>query len=157
MEAVSGLGQVGEDEQALTSIEKALADPDANVRREAVFALDRLGGDKSLALLGKALDDKDKQVRRVAAGATGRIGGNTAVTLLETAIADQDTRLSAVVALGDIGGDKARDMLLARLPMEQDRNVLSCITHTLRLRFPNDPAVEKALADPAIKAKLGND
>lgn len=56
-------------------IEKALANPDAGVRREAVYELGCMGGEEALTLLEKALVDPDDTVRRGAASALESVGG----------------------------------------------------------------------------------
>lgn len=59
--------------KVLVRLEKALASQDADVRHAAVSALDRVGGEKALALIVKALADQDADVRRKALYALGNV------------------------------------------------------------------------------------
>jgi hypothetical protein len=71
--AVSALGRVG-DRKALAALSMALKDQNARVRREAVYALRRLGPKAEAALVG-ALRSGDPVVRAGAVSALGRVGG----------------------------------------------------------------------------------
>ena len=144
--AVHSLRQV-EGEKALPELEIALSDKDAEVRAAAASVLGQVGGEKALAMLEKALADQDSKVRVMVAHVLGSVGGKKALGLLEKALADQDwcVRYFAVSALGQVRGEMARDILLQRLDMEPDRDVMYILSATLRAYFSGDPVVEQAL------------
>ena len=50
-------------------------------------------------------------------------------------------------ALGKIGGDKAKALLVKRLSVEKDSWVRSAITEALTDSYADDPEVVKALKD----------
>ena len=87
------------------------------------------------------------------------MGGEKALALLEKALAEQDAdvRGVAATALGRVGGEKARDILLKRLAEEKDRKVLISLSYSLREHYAGDPAVEKALkeAEARLPKKAG--
>ena len=158
-DAASALGRVRGDrvlgDKALALLEKALADEDTKVRCEAAQALWVWGyealwgwGDKALTLLEKALADQDASVRASAAQAIFGENGR-GLALLEKALADPDAsvRSRASSGLGNVGGNKARDLLLGMLAGEKDQGVLNIVCFWLNQRFGGDPAVVKALKD----------
>ena len=59
----------------------------------------------------------------------------------------KNVRRSTVRALGKIGGEKAKALLLKRLRVEKNTNVLSAITEVLTESYADDPQVLKALKD----------
>jgi HEAT repeat protein len=138
------------DAQALPLIEKAYAGgevlKDAEMRYAAVMALGRIGPHKALALLEKAVADPNVNVREYADEALKCVDGEKELTHLLTTPSAAARRL-VVENLGKLGGGKARALLLGRLAVEKDKNVLASIESRLRMDFPDDPAVEKALKD----------
>jgi RNA polymerase sigma factor (sigma-70 family) len=139
------LGQIG-NEQALWLLNKAVDNKDPRIRAGAAAALGHVGGQESLPLLEKALNDKDVRVRESAVLALAWTGGDKTVALLGRALADKDPylRSKAVGALGIVGSGRARDMLLARLPVEKNKAVLVSIHRVLKNSWAGAPAVEKA-------------
>jgi RNA polymerase sigma-70 factor (ECF subfamily) len=103
------------DEKILPLIEKALANPDSLVRRNASFMLQCVRDEKTLPLIEKALADKDAKVRANAFAALGRAGGERDMPLIEKLLAnagkDYDTLCNAATALGRVGGGKALALL----------------------------------------------
>jgi HEAT repeat protein len=81
------------------------------------------------------------------------VGGEQALELLENVLTDQNSyvRYTAGSALAEVGGEKARDILLKRLPEEKDQEVLSRLSTSLRRCYAGDPAVEKALKEAWAK------
>ena len=123
--AAFGLGGYAGSEKARLLLEKALEDPDFDVR---FFASDALGRIGSLESLEKALVSQDASVRGTAARALGGyVASEQAATLLEKAMTDKDhfVRYSAAYSLGRVGGANVHMIL------------------------------EKALADPEPKARQG--
>ena len=123
--AAFGLGGYAGSEKARLLLEKALEDPDFDVR---FFASDALGRIGSLESLEKALVSQDASVRGTAARALGGyVASEQAATLLEKAMTDKDhyVRYSAAYSLGRIGGANVHMIL------------------------------EKALADPEPRARQG--
>jgi len=88
IEAVSALGdraaRAGDPiaERGAYALALALRDPEVEVRREAVEAFTRMGGEHAVAALAPALSDVDARVRREAVDALGDLGGEAAAGLL---------------------------------------------------------------------------
>jgi HEAT repeat protein len=79
-----------------------------------------------------------------------RDGSEKGLAVLEKALADQvvEVRISAVEALGDVGGEKVRDLLLARLAKENDSIVFDSIRNSLsQSMYRTDPIIQKALKE----------
>lgn len=149
--AVHAVRTVG-GEKALELVAKHVADPSPMVRSSAVSALAVLGAekplaDRCLAHLETLVGDGDAGVRQSVASSLGSIRQEKALTLLGKCAADVDkeVRNRASRALGDFGGEKARDLLLARLSVEDDKSVLKTVTDELRAHYPKDPLVLDAL------------
>lgn len=100
---------------AITALRAALKDRDARVRREAVFALKRLGPSAAGALIA-ALRSGDPVVRASATLALGRVGDKRALPALRRALKDRDARVrrEAVFALKRLG-PRAEAALVAAL------------------------------------------
>jgi RNA polymerase sigma factor (sigma-70 family) len=144
------------DRQALPLIEKAYAGGevlnDAGMRQAAILALGRIGPHKAPALMAKALEDSNEDVRRAADEALKCVGGEKTLAYFLTSTNSATARRFAVEELGNLGGGKARDLLLGRLAVEKDKNVLASIESRLRMDFPDDPAVEQVLKDSKLLA-----
>jgi HEAT repeat protein len=91
----------------LTSI--ALHDPDATVRREAIYSLADVGDTADKAVIGQALTDPDPRVRKAAIEVLTGLGDDDSASMLATALNDADPRIrmDAVDALGEVGGPTA--------------------------------------------------
>jgi len=99
---------------------KDLADDNHKVRRAAVDALAKIGGDRAARLISSALDDPRKQVRSRAALCLGKLGRRDSLGILASALQDRtaSVRKEAVGAIGKIGN--AGDALNYLLPMLRD-------------------------------------
>lgn len=97
-------------------IEMLSGDPAPSVRRECAEVAGRIG-DAPAASLENALADPSPEVREAAANALGEIGTSDSVGRLITRAADEAedrlVREAAVAALGAIGDERARPVLLA--------------------------------------------
>lgn len=97
------------------SLERALADPSAAVRREAVRATDALLGNEACAALARALDDPDRGVRTAAAEALGR-RGDLGVEAAEGQLQGGPwTADAALAVLGRVDSPRARQTLRGEL------------------------------------------
>jgi HEAT repeat protein len=94
----------GPDARIVTALDRALADPDAAVRRQALLALSRLGPPALPSLLG-ALAGKDPELRRLAASELGHFPAPAVLLPLSRAVADPDAavRRQALLALSRLG------------------------------------------------------
>jgi HEAT repeat protein len=117
--AIEALGEIGlEPEKVIPVLRKALNDPDDLVRRDAGSALGEFGKKAKDALpdLIKALDDPDYQVQTGAIEGLGLLGEQPDVVLPLLAKKMQNdnwiVRRVTAYALGDIGGQKAFDILM---------------------------------------------
>lgn len=79
-----------QDRAAVERLEKSLADADPRARAEALWNMERIGGERVVDLLERALVDKDRDVRVAAASGLGYIGGERAEAALERAVLDPD-------------------------------------------------------------------
>lgn len=145
---------VGVD-KSLVQLGKELSHPDANVRRLAVNALGRLGGDQVLGWLEQALADKDANVRQAAAIELGGIGGDKALALLEKALADPNNYWYVTSQLGMAGGNKALTILEKALA-HQDAMVRSSVVMALG-SVGGDRALtllDQTLADQDVSVRM---
>lgn len=89
-------GQADDDGQR-RALEDALADPDAQVRAQAVYGLAQRGGADASAALQAGLHDSDASVRLMAVDSVGL--DPQGLALLQQALADSDETVSAMAAL----------------------------------------------------------
>ncbi len=118
------LGAVGAPE-ARPPLENSLRDPDAGIRKTAAYALGELGDPGSIAALEPLLNDSVADVRWNAALSVSRLGSDSGLeVLLEMVDRGQTTRVpgitpsqaedamvSAVSALGGLGGEQSKAVL----------------------------------------------
>jgi HEAT repeat protein len=99
----------------LDRLQRALRDPDADIRAAAVDSL-RLMGEPAVDALMDTLDDPDHLVRVAAAEALGAIGGRKALGALLTLLkdADEDVRVGAVRSLAILGDPRALPFLIGQ-------------------------------------------
>ncbi|MET0339690.1 MAG: sulfatase-like hydrolase/transferase [Polyangiales bacterium] len=113
--------RVGDD--AAQPAVAALLDPatDASMRRRAALALARRGNAEGLDELGAlALDESAQESERTAAiEALAGLGSEAAVGPLSRALASVRLREAAARALGQVGGDAAREVLALQLRGER--------------------------------------
>lgn len=108
-EAVLALTEEGGAGAQSTLTYLALNDPDASVRREAVYSLADIGDTTDTAVIGQTLADPDPRVRKAAIEVLTSFGGNDSASMLATALnnADPQLRMDAVDALCEVGGPTA--------------------------------------------------
>ena len=103
-------------------IQQAYAQPDERMRVSAVFAMGRSVDDQWGNIVLKEMDAHDPEMRFEAARAAGEIEYAPAVKPLIRLIedVDDDVQRAAVWSLGQIGGDKARQVLTAILESDAE-------------------------------------
>lgn len=133
------LGEVGGD-RAIEHLTSALGHDDARVRREAVMALARIGGEDAGALVVGMVDDPDPDVRGAAAMALGVMKVERAVKPLLQRLEEEeeeDVQVQILRALGGLGDPGA-------VPAIEKRAVASFFS---RPPTPLRIAAYKALSD----------
>jgi HEAT repeat protein len=132
--------------QAVPFLGGLLDDPDSEVRQKAVEGLIAvgIGGEKTYSLLEKAAADTNFATRQSAVNAIGNAGREKALPFLEKTMADPRLRGVVVRSLCDVGGIKARDLILQRLVGETNEVV---IHEASALLAP-------ALSDPDVNVRL---
>src|SRR3990167_890478 len=112
--AVWTLGFCG-DESTAAYIQSLLKDKNAEIRREAVLALKRLGATQSVPIMVETLiTEKDQEVKYDIARALGMPGNQSAVYALINALMKEKTwyvKSACIEALGRIGSDKSMNIL----------------------------------------------
>jgi HEAT repeat protein/beta-lactamase regulating signal transducer with metallopeptidase domain len=136
----------------------ALDDSDAEVRREAVFALGRLRSARAAAAIAKALRDSDPEVRTQAAFALGQIRDSAAIDALANALAgdaESEVRTQAAFALGQIRADAAVEALARALAKDADGEVRKQAAFALgQVRSPAaTAALAAALSDAEAEVR----
>ena len=103
-------------------IQKAYTQPDERMRVSAVFAMGRSVDDQWGEIVLKEMDAHDPEMRFEAARAAGEIEYAPAVNPLIRLIedVDDDVQRAAVWSLGQIGGDKSRQVLTAILESDAE-------------------------------------
>ncbi|HEY4723178.1 MAG TPA: HEAT repeat domain-containing protein, partial [Anaerolineae bacterium] len=103
-------------------VQRAYAQPDERMRVSAVFAMGRSVDDQWGEIVLKEMDAHDPEMRFEAARAAGEIEYAPAVNPLIRLIedVDDDVQRAAVWSLGQIGGDKARQVLTAILESDAE-------------------------------------
>ncbi len=126
-ECVKALGTL-EMEEALPTIESALADEAGSVRLAAVWGLYHLAGTKSAPKLIRMLTDKNEEVRRRAATCIGWLGQEELATELLPLLDDNSisVRRAAVEAMGNLHSRQVVSSLIEQLndPVESIRKVV---------------------------------
>ncbi len=122
------LGRNGGSE-ALTVLREALLNGKSEIARAAACGLELIGGKDGLELGRLALAHADPKVRRVGVFVLWRAHGEQALPSLEKALddADAEVRGRAVEGLGNLSGDKARDLIRMQLTREKDAAVLKSL------------------------------
>jgi HEAT repeat protein len=147
-----------DDPAADAALERALADPDAGVRAQAVAAVAaRVDGERRRQLLWPLLDDPDCEVAAPAAAAVvSGPDGDEALTRLRALAADADpvTRAAALANLAQAPRDAAGPLLVDALG-DRDPGVRAAAVVALATLDPDDaldPAVG-LFADPSPRVR----
>ncbi len=101
--STEGLIQMGE--KVLHLLEKAVRDPDTDVRKIIIDILGEIKSRKSLRVVAQFLKDKDENVRSAAAEAIGKIGDKKGIPILLNTLRGNDNYLkfTALEALSFLG------------------------------------------------------
>jgi HEAT repeat protein len=161
---------------ALTTLQQGLADPDAEVRRQAVEALGRSHDARHEDLLAPRLRDADPAVQLAAARAVGELGNRAAVAPLQQRLADQSppellaTGGEALLHLGEPGGrepllraEQAAGappvQLLAALALAEanDRDAARRVEERLRSALAKEPSIAADALEILLRKARRND
>jgi HEAT repeat protein len=117
LNAISALGEVGDERAVAVLVDASLKDPYYPVRFEAAEALRKIKDKRAVDLLIKALKDQDATARYRAAETLGKIGDLRAMNALSAALDDQDgsVRYAAMCSLGKIGDPRVMNMIVAAM------------------------------------------
>jgi HEAT repeat protein/beta-lactamase regulating signal transducer with metallopeptidase domain len=145
--------------RVVAALLKALDDPVAAVRRDAVYALGSLEAAAAVrALTGKVTRDPDAPVREMAAWALGQIESGAATAALSDAArrdSSEDVRAMAVWALGQVEDPQSVPVLAAVLgdPSAEVRGRAAWALGTIGVR-PAGDALIGALRDRVPEVRL---
>jgi len=116
-ERVSAVQELASDRSSIATQQliEALGDPSREVRREAVFALARIGDHDAVEPLIRCLGSTEGGIQQPAAYALGKLRDQRAVPALLQALADPPLADTAAAALGEIGDRSATTALLGLL------------------------------------------
>jgi HEAT repeat protein len=152
-----------QDEQGVTAVQAALADPDEEVKNFAALTLSNVGGPESAVAvpqLIKAMGSPDVELRRQAAAGIRNIGpaAQKAVPELIRALRDPDEELrgNAALALGGIGpgAEAAYPLLVQMIENPKERSETRIEAAVALSRIGNVPAAAKAI--PQLLRVLGD-
>ncbi len=117
LNAVSALGEVGDERASEALVSICLKDPYYPVRFEAAESLRKVNDKRAVDLLTEALRDGDTVVRLRAAEALGKAGDRRAVSALSAATGDEDAavRKEALASLGKIGDPRVMNLVVAAM------------------------------------------
>ncbi|MFH2035040.1 MAG: HEAT repeat domain-containing protein [Candidatus Zixiibacteriota bacterium] len=118
--AIFVLGSL-KDADGCLALRLHLNDSDTRVRREIVFALEKIGGEAAADLLLVMADDSDDEIREAAIIAIGIIGNSDNSPELIDLARKHPTNLKTIItSLGKLGGKYSREFLLDLLS-DRDR------------------------------------
>ncbi|MEA3296948.1 MAG: HEAT repeat domain-containing protein, partial [candidate division Zixibacteria bacterium] len=108
------------DTEGVAALRLRISDDDIRVRREIVRALEKIGGEEACDMLILMADDHDREIQESAVIAAGLVGAPDAVPLFVD-VADRHPSLAVrvVLAIGNLGGDEARNYLVGLLGDDQ--------------------------------------
>ncbi len=117
LNAVSALGEVGDERASGALVAICLRDPYYPVRFEAAESLRKVNDKRAVDMLAGALHDRDPAIRLHAAEALGKLGDRRAVSALCAAMKDEDeaVRKEALASLGKIGDPRVMNMVVAAM------------------------------------------
>lgn len=124
LNAVSALGEVGDERASEALVALCLRDPYYPVRFEAAESLQKVGDKQAVSLLTTALKDPDTAIRLRAVEALGKIGDRRAISALQAAMEDKDeaVRTAAMSSLGKIGDPQVMNMIVAAMKRKDVRH-----------------------------------
>ena len=140
------------EEEALPLLKQAMSTGNGRLITDSLTVCADLAGDGKWELLEAAAGSKEGGIRLSIVAVLEKIGTENAMPLLEKLINTDDPiwrayliRYQTVLALRKLGGEMARDILMARLPVEQDKNNMTNIRSILYRFYRNDPGVAEAV------------
>lgn len=127
--STEGLIQIGE--KALPLLEKAVNDPDTDVRKIIIDILGEIKSKKSLAIVSRFLKDKDENVRSAAAEAIGKIGDKDGIPILLNTLKGEDNYLKFTVL-------EALSFLGEKFGIKDIKRIVACLDNSLLGRAAYD-------------------
>ncbi|MBF0237321.1 MAG: HEAT repeat domain-containing protein [SAR324 cluster bacterium] len=119
-EILSDLGEI-----SVEALLKELKNPDRDVRKFAIDALDHINSKRCIPALLDAINDEDVNISYVAAEMLGRLGDENVIPYLQSHMADIPWMKGACLrALGEIGTPSAHEIVTQVLDSEEDPLVL---------------------------------
>ena len=109
--AARWLGRMGDD-RAVAPLAHAMMDANREVRKTAARALGEVKAPGAVQALIGGLRHEDTYVREAAADGLGKLRASVALEPLIAAVSDRDIRVSAILALGEIGDRRATGRLI---------------------------------------------
>lgn len=155
--AFVALCRIGGD-VAIDRIKKVLANEDSPLIDDAKDALEQIGGYK--AILEKMIANMAWSIHKSEFDSFGRVCDSRVKALLEVELgkSSKEVRRGMFTALGDIGGEMSRDVLLKYLAQEQSLDNYRIVVAILKEKFGDDPLVQGMLKNtvppPDDHAKL---
>ncbi len=154
--AVVELAKKGKD--ALLPLKSILQKSEnIDARRNAVWALSRVGTDAARTSLRLGLTDKNNSVRQSAVYAAGSNRDKNAADILHSIVSedsDPAIRREAATALGRIGNSKSVPSLLAALDGKNDAFLTHSIIYAL-IQIDNPAVTKQGLAAPSASVQRG--
>ena len=153
--AIAELAQRGSS--SVSALHKTVRSSESvQARRNAIWALSRIGTESAHAAIRVALDDKDGSVRQSAVYACGMERDGLALqALLRLVVADMPSiRREAATALGRIKNVKAVPRLLEALRAKGDAFLTHSLIYAL-IEINNVDATQKGLADTDPRVRRG--
>jgi HEAT repeat protein len=121
-------------------IRQAYEGEDSKLRQSAVYAMGRNSDTMWLPLIMEELEDPDAAMRYEAANACGALGDESTVPHLIRLIDDDfEVQISAIQALGNVGGSLAKRALLQCLKMGDEALEKAVQTALSNIEFDEDP------------------
>ena len=134
---------------------KALKDEDWRVRRAACLALGKLGDKRAVKHILFARTDKNVEVSRAALSATIKIGEpaiETLINILRDKNVNRRVRITACIALGEIGDKRAVEPLANVL--NENSATMCSITTTPLGKIEDKRSVEPVIKDEDCKMRV---
>jgi HEAT repeat protein len=134
--AMESLAYVG-DEVVVETILEAFASPEENLRVSAVFSMGRSADARWSRHVQQELFSPNPEMRYEAALACGELQLSEAVSSLEELAEDVDAEVQGAVlwALGQIGGDQAREILIGYCSAESEATQVAAEAALEELEF----------------------